>query len=355
MAVALCRARFRMLVARPRRWLTLGGGSSTLIAVNPGTMFWQAPIAAASLLAVVLLEDVLIGAAISGVCFLAALVLNVGYASALGARGRSSRRIKGDHLVAVYVAIGFVVPLTGAVIATYVNPEPSASVWDFDPSEVLALLVGNAVMWALILLSSLIDWYYIRPRIDGVVCRPPCRARADEKGDWKRVTRRWYLHRGIATLAYFAFAMLVAFVVMLMLVRKHPAAASVVGGVSGIAGLLLIFGGSWKSQLPTVAAWAVSPGIVLGDDIAYDSKKGRLRAYVLHVAVPVVKLVPLDDHGQPTGVPFVERKNTDLADADVDPSPTRACIGPCARLNPECLEGPKGGQREKRRARIAII
>ena len=46
-----------------------------------------------------------------------------------------------------------------------------------------------------------------------------------------------------------SFAVTVAVIVMIMLVREHPKAAAVVGGVSGIAGLLLIFAGSYRSAL----------------------------------------------------------------------------------------------------------
>ena len=59
---------------------------------------------------------------------------------------------------------------------------------------------------------------------------------------------------------------------------------------------------------------------------------------MLHVAVPVTKLVPLDEAGHPTGVPFVERKNSDLAESDLTSMKTIACAAKCAKLNPECVE-----------------
>jgi hypothetical protein len=207
-------------------------------------------------------------------------------------------------------------------------------VWDFTVAETSALVIATGTLFVLIMLSSLVDWYYVRPRIDGIVCAPPCRSSGSDT--WKRPTRWWFLHRGIATLAYIGFALVVALIVMLMLVRVHRTAAGVIGGVGGIAGLLLIFAGRYRSELPTVAQFVLSPAYCLGDDLAYTARRGPERGFVLHIAVPVTKLVPLDKRGHPTGVPFVERKNSDLAEADPQSRTTVACNAGCAKLNPHC-------------------
>jgi hypothetical protein len=124
---------------------------------------------------------------------------------------------------------------------------------------------------------------------------------------------------------------------MLMLVREHPAAAGVIGGVGGIAGLLLIFAGNYRAQLPTVAQFVLSPAYCLGDDLTYEAGKWEGRGFVLHVAVPVTKLVPLDEKGQPGATPYVERKNSDLNEADLTSRHTTACASTCAHLNPQCV------------------
>jgi hypothetical protein len=271
---------------------------------------------------------------LGGVALTLALVLNAGYAHSLEARGRPDRRITGDRWVARHVAFGLGAPLIVAVALMLAGYNPSAHVWDFTVDETSALAIATTTLFILILLSSLVDWYYIRPRIDGVVCTPPCRSSGSDT--WKRPTRWWFLHRGLATLAYMGFALVVALVLMLMLVRAHPAAAGVIGGVGGIAGLLLIFAGQYRSQLPTVAQFVLSPAYCLGDDLTYEAHKWNGRGFVLHVAVPVTKLVPLDDRGQPTGTAFVERKNSDLAEADLTSRPTVACVNGCAKLNPRC-------------------
>jgi hypothetical protein len=303
--------------------------------VNPGTILWQSAVAAATVSAVALFGDPATAVWIAGAAFVVAVALNLDYAHALGAQGRSRRRIIGDRSVARFTVAGLGLPLLLAIVANLADHHPHTALWGFSASEVEALLIAAAMLFAIILVSSLIDWYYVRPRLDGVVGAPPCRS-----SDWgarKRLTRRWYLHRGIATLSFFGFGFVVALVVMLMLVREHPAAAGVVGGVGGIASLFLIFASTYRSQIPVVAKWALSPAFVLGDDLSYEAHKWAGRGYVLHVAVPVVKLVPLDENGRRTEVPFVERKNTDLAEADLEPRRSVACAGGCVKLNPECL------------------
>ncbi len=306
--------------------------------MNPRTVRWQACVTA-GLLAVVL---TVAGPApvlwLCGGALTFATALNAGYAWSLQRAGRPRRRIVGDRWVARYIGFGVGLPFVAAVVLQLLGYDPHVKVSDFSVSETSAMLIDGATLFVLILSSSLVDWYYVRPRIDGVVCEPPCRSSGSDR--WKRPTRWWFLHRGLATLAYMGFALVLALVVMLMLAREHPVTATVIGGVGGIAGILLIFAGRYRSEIPTVAQFVLSPAYCLGDDLEYEAFRWKGRGYVLHVAVPVTKLVPLDDAGLPTtGTPFIERKNSGLAEADLTSRRTIACSGTCARLNPQCVFG----------------
>ncbi len=293
---------------------------------------------------------------VSAIALAAVTALNAGYAHALGKLGRSPRRIQGDHLVAAYTGVGLAAPLTAALLAQLADARPGIAFWGFKHLEIEALLAACGSLFVVVLVSSLIDWYYIRPRIDGVVCDPPCLASKDHKGPWKRVTRRWYIHRGLATFAYILFAIAVAVIVLLMLIREDHAAAELIGGISGIAGLLLIFAGSYRSELPTAAKWALSPGFYLGDDLTYEGAQRTKRGYVLHVAIPVVKLVPLNKRGHPVGASFLEMKNTVLAEGELTTRPTTACNEGCAALNPECLRrDSETNQRRDFRRRLLVL
>jgi hypothetical protein len=315
-------------------------------AVNPKTIRWQACVSFALFVLLGIATTPKAALFIAGPAGLWWLVLNVRYAYALGDRGRTERRLHGDKWVARYVAFGLVLPLAIMLVLLFAGYGRDPQALGFTTAEASALLISLAALFALILCSSLIDWYYIRPRIDGVVCTPPCRSSGSER--WKGPTRVWFLHRGVATLAYIGFALVVALVVMLMLVREHPAAAGVIGGVGGLASLLLIFAGNYRAQIPSVARFVLSPAYCLGDDLTYEVGKWGGRGFVLHVAVPVTKLVPLRDDGMPTGVPFAERKNSELNEADLISRECRACDGGCVKLNPQCtVPFPRTDQRRR--------
>ena len=209
---------------------------NTARSVNPRTIQWQAIITGVLLITVTVLSSpVTTFGRLAATGLALALFLNATYAHALGSRGRCKRRIQGDRRVVGDLAIAFGAPIVVSTIFVLDGKNASFAAWRFTTAETSALLVTAATLFDL--LSSLVDWYYIRPRIDGVVWESPCRSSGQPR--WKRVTRRWYLHRGLATVAYIVFALTIALIIMLMLVRENPAAAGVIGGVSGIAGLLL--------------------------------------------------------------------------------------------------------------------
>lgn len=318
--------------------------------VNPRTILWQVIVSAVLLMGVAVVASPKSAFGAAGFSLITALALNASYARALGARGRPKRRITGDRWVGRHIAIMCAPPLALASLLLAHGYRSTVTIWDFNRGETSALLMAPAILFVLIVVSSLIDWYYVRPRIDGLICSPPCSSSGAPI--WKRATRRWLLHRGLATVAYIGFALAIALVLAIMLFREHPAAASVIGGVSGIASLLLIFAGDYRAQLPTITKWVLAPAFYLGDDLSFDGNRRTGRGFVLHTSVPVTKLVPLDETGAKTDVPFIEVKNSDLADAQLASKPTRSCADGCARLNPECVVGDK---RLDKRRRLLIF
>lgn len=321
--------------------------------MNPRTIRWQAGV----IFCLLLLTDLVVGPSpvlwLGGLGLAWVLGLNVRYAYELGDQGRPERRVIGDRWVARFCGFGLLLPLLIALVSLLFGFNPQVHVWDFTVNETATIVIAAALLFVIIICSSAVDWYYIRPRIDGVIREPPCRSSGSV--DWKSPTRWWYVHRGFATLAYFGFALAVAFVVMVMLVREHPAAAGVIGGVGGIASVLLLFAGNYREQLfSAVGKFVLSPPFCLGDDLSYSG--GRIvagRGYVLHVAIPVTKLVPLDDHGMPsTEVRFFEPRNSDLDEAELRSRPTVACAAGCAHLNAECVFGLK---RLDRRRHLVVV
>jgi hypothetical protein len=60
---------------------------------------------------------------------------------------------------------------------------------------------------AAVFISGLIDWYWILPRVSGVVCEAPCEVSGDER--WTSLTNHWIFHR-LAT-EFIVSAAIVAF------------------------------------------------------------------------------------------------------------------------------------------------
>jgi hypothetical protein len=66
------------------------------------------------------------------------------------------------------------------------------------PLVLKVLLVCVTVAATAVFVSSLIDWYWILPRVSGVVCPAPCEAPGHEY--WTYLTNHWIFHRVIAEL-----------------------------------------------------------------------------------------------------------------------------------------------------------
>lgn len=80
---------------------------------------------------------------------------------------------------------------------------------DFLPLENASILVHSIIFGAVVAISvvyasSLIDWYWVLPRVSGIVSPPPC-VRVGGKY-YDGVTKVWYLHRATAT-ALFTFVL----------------------------------------------------------------------------------------------------------------------------------------------------
>ncbi|MEO7895581.1 MAG: hypothetical protein ABIR57_15345 [Aeromicrobium sp.] len=114
---------------------------------------------------------------------------------------RTPWRKRRDNLVAAEVLWVAIAPLTllglrhEGILSSW-----GESIW---VTNIGILFVGLSTLLTIVFVSSLIDWFYVRPRRDGLVCLPPCWEPANER--WYRVTRTWIRHRMIADLAFATF------------------------------------------------------------------------------------------------------------------------------------------------------
>ncbi|WP_445149508.1 hypothetical protein [Baekduia sp. Peel2402] len=148
----------------------------------------------------------------------------------------------------------------------------------------LPLEAGRAIRWVLfafmalwfcVFASSLVDWYWIRPQVDGVVTEPPCRT--SQQPRWEQVTRGWHGHRAVAHIA-------VCFAVVVGLTAIIAAAVPDIDGAALAACTAALAAVAVPIVLPAFfALWRAidSPGIWVGDRVRVNDRRG----YVLHVTM----------------------------------------------------------------------
>lgn len=137
---------------------------------------------------------------------LAGLILDGGYRAAVAQarrRARSeprpipSKRVPLDWLVRAQWALAGLAGIATAVVRSAFHLEtlrlPDGTLGLFLNAAVTAATIALAAIFV----SSLIDWYWILPRVSGVVRRAPCEEAGGQR--WARVTGVWLFHRGVAT------------------------------------------------------------------------------------------------------------------------------------------------------------
>jgi hypothetical protein len=71
--------------------------------------------------------------------------------------------------------------------------------WSADPVRLVATIaLCTSIAATTVYLSALVDWYWILPRVSGVVCLGPCENGGEER--WTYVTAHWIVHRVLAEL-----------------------------------------------------------------------------------------------------------------------------------------------------------
>ncbi|HEX5851558.1 MAG TPA: hypothetical protein VFY36_00550 [Solirubrobacteraceae bacterium] len=235
----------------------------------------------------------------------------------------------------------------------------------------LVLLSGTA---AGILLSSLVDWYVILPRISGLLGARPCRGPDTDHArfprTWRETTRWWYVHRIVAALLL-RFGVSYAVVLTVSHQISLPGGASIVGGAAAgsfAAYLAAIPAAVWEAGHPSMIVGRTMrrhdvqrtrrAATIRGRRIALPIPKRRAvgplrpREYVYDVALESVQLVPAAARERAIprdedGNTVYERNPTKIAVRDVGPSrpepaePFAGCREQCSGINWYCIENPR--------------
>ncbi|MFL5818031.1 MAG: hypothetical protein ACJ76L_10570 [Conexibacter sp.] len=263
------------------------------------------------------------------------LVMNATYAHALEGRRRSAgedggpnrqrqdRRVRRQAVFAVVV--GFAAGIAGSRLP---------DLWLWHDRQLLSVCFGalGALAWT-VYASSLVDWYCIRPRLDGIVRRPPCCSSGDET--WGDVTRLWYFHRGVAEFLGIVAVIVAfsAFVGALIAGTGSLPTAAAVALPTGAAGALVLL---TQTAISTLRHRVINrPWIWIGDEL----RDGGRRGYVLHLTARGVFVSTWDAERGGWGR---EREIThERIDAEgIEPGRFSGCErygrARCAKVNPAC-------------------
>lgn len=226
-----------------------------------------------------------------------------------------------------------------------------------------------------VLLSSLVDWYVILPRVSGLLgirpCREPDRDHPRFPKTWRETTRWWYIHR-IAAALVLRFGLSYAVVITVAHHTSVPYGASVVGGaaVGGFAAYL--------AAVPRAIWQAGHPSLIIGRTVRRHGVDrlprtftvigrtieipkltrrvvGALRPpeYVYDVALESVQLVPVA--GREGEVPRdaegkiayerdphkVEVRDVGASKPEPAEQPFSGCEGCCSGINWYCIANPR--------------
>ena len=240
---------------------------------------------------------------------------------------------------------------------------------DLGIAPISALLL--TVTAATILLSSLIDWFVILPRVSGLLGIRPCREPDIDfprrPTTWREITRWWYIHRIVAAFVLrFGLSLAITFTVSHHIAVPH--------GSGLVAGAAVGFLASYLAALPAAAWQAGHLSLIVGRTVRRRdvhrvpreielSDRGlklplfsqpiagelRPREYVYDVALEGVQLVPvarrerevpLDSRGKI----LYERDPVKLQVKDVDAStpqpaePFAGCRARCSGISWYCIE-----------------
>jgi hypothetical protein len=176
----------------------------------------------------------------------------------------SPERVQGDVLVAWETGASVV----GPFLAYWVGVGASRSPVPAEP-EILTALAGAALFLAVVFSSSLIDWFYVTPRRDGLICQPPCWG--GHRLKWIKLTKIWILHRLVAEVAFILVPVVTLVVVVVELSNRTSGnwniAIKLVGVSATLASAIARF------SIPDVIAVGkllrTTPDFALGDTIAW--------------------------------------------------------------------------------------
>jgi hypothetical protein len=329
----------------------------------------------AFVLGVLLVALAVLGASTAGLACAAAVSLGVWllarkYRSDLAASAATrvpEHRARLDQIVAAdaRVVLGIGLALNG--FAGVFDPEVIGV-----SGAVRSVSLAVTVVWALVYLSSLVDWYVILPRVSGQLGARPCRARWETgwttfPHTWREATRWWHIHRIVAAFGFtfglsYAVALGLAGPIELQFGDRVVAAAAMGGfaayrkaipGAIWQAGHLQVVVGQTVSLRETrrKVLWQIGRGRIALRIPSWNREPvgaRRGREYVMDVAIESVQVVLAAPREKPgalakLGYARYPRKVRlqDVAGADPAKKDFDGCRATCSGVSWYCIENPE--------------
>lgn len=287
--------------------------------------------AAVALSITALLASLLVVVGLIGVGLASSVLLNHGYARSLRASRRPLSRVPLDRLVALEILGAFTPPilvfgLLEAGVAPAVDVEP---IWALVAATISGVMV-------VCFLSSLVDWYYVLPRRDGLVGPPPCKAPRQNR--WQRVTWFWSVHRLAAAMVVVGSVYGLAIGVGFWLNGRYPDLSN---GIGGSAALLLaivtFFGRKYLGHVIQGFLELFSSSPALGEHVETKVEGESVSGYLLNVSIERFDLLNENDS-------LTHVSHADIAKHCHHHSNTPLCRERCVRGNADATgRTPSGG------------
>jgi hypothetical protein len=255
-----------------------------------------------------------------------------------GARTRASVMcwlLVGSSAPVVVVAVSWMSesPRRGPWARALVITVPSADRWLWHAVVGLATAIT-----ATLLVSSLLDWCLVRPRLRDRLERP-CRRRPNE--DWTSLTQRWLGQRIAAYLIIRTCALALLTVGVLGTGVDLPSA--VLSLLGGLAALLIAY---FINNVLPIAGLVTNPPLLVGDRITLAEEYGtgvgaRPAYYVVDVGIEGFKLIEVGNHDDPVSSGTRPQADRSLALKDVGRllrarRDFRGCAVACAQVDRHC-------------------
>ena len=234
--------------------------------------------------------------------------------------------------------------VASTTIITSVFVATDAAPLNHAPSLVKALIIGLPIAIGAIYASSLVDWYWILPKVSGLAGPAPCEEPGQER--WAGLTNLWLFHRSAATTIVTA---VIAGVPGYLAGTSHNGAAGTAYALVGSA--LAIGYNSVTSGIKQAFFYAFNTTVQVGDVITVraDPADAELQpAYVVDVSVQGLKYKTL--RRESNELPLFLKKGFQMPFEEVKAltpnrrveNPGVLCPGPdqCQAINWYCHRNP---------------